>query len=73
MPDLYYIMMLFLFLQMQVDLFLYIMTRFDLILFLFSRFDAIVISSEVGYEKPDSGIFKAALGMKFDMFDPLID
>lgn len=31
-------------------------------LFLF-RFDAVIISSEVGYEKPDSKIFEAALGM----------
>lgn len=26
------------------------------------RFDAVVISSEVGSEKPDANIFKAALG-----------
>ena len=26
------------------------------------RFDAVIISSEVGYEKPDPKIFKAALG-----------
>ena len=31
-----------------------------------ARFDAIVISSEVGYEKPDAGIFNAALGMKWE-------
>jgi FMN phosphatase YigB (HAD superfamily) len=27
------------------------------------RFDAVIISSEVGYEKPDPRIFQAALGM----------
>lgn len=27
------------------------------------RFDAVIISSEVGYEKPDEKIFQAALGM----------
>lgn len=26
------------------------------------RFDAVIISSEVGYEKPDDKIFRAALG-----------
>lgn len=26
------------------------------------RFDAVIISSEVGYEKPDANIFKSALG-----------
>lgn len=28
------------------------------------RFDAVIISSEVGYEKPDPKIFQAALGMR---------
>lgn len=27
------------------------------------RFDAVIVSSEVGYEKPDAKIFEAALGM----------
>lgn len=27
------------------------------------RFDAVIISSEVGYEKPDPRIFQAALGI----------
>lgn len=27
------------------------------------RFDAVIISSEVGCEKPDTNIFRAALGM----------
>lgn len=30
---------------------------------LFVRFDAVIISSEVGYEKPDAKIFLAALGI----------
>ena len=33
----------------------------------FSRFDAVIISSEVGYEKPDARIFKAALGIQYVM------
>jgi hypothetical protein len=34
-----------------------------------SRFDAIVVSSEVGYEKPAPEIFKIALGiLEFNLF-----
>lgn len=39
--------------------------RSDFFFGTFSRFDALIISSEVGYEKPDPNIFKAALGMKY--------
>lgn len=39
------------------------MAKFELLLsFSGSRFDAVIISSEVGYEKPDEKIFRAALG-----------
>jgi beta-phosphoglucomutase-like phosphatase (HAD superfamily) len=31
------------------------------------RFDAIVVSSEVGYEKPSPEIFKIALGIKLNL------
>jgi hypothetical protein len=35
-----------------------------------SRFDAIVVSSEVGYEKPAPEIFKIALGIvEFNLFE----
>lgn len=34
-----------------------------LVMILLSRFDAIIISSEVGYEKPAPEIFQTALGM----------
>lgn len=33
--------------------------------FFFHRFDSLIISSEVGYEKPDPKIFEAALGMSY--------
>jgi len=34
----------------------------QLFAWLLCRFDAVLVSSEVGYEKPDARIFKTALG-----------
>ncbi|MQL82084.1 hypothetical protein Taro_014559, partial [Colocasia esculenta] len=32
-----------------------------------NRFDAIIISSNIGYEKPDAKIFEAALGLDLEI------